>query len=66
MPKMKSHSGAKKRFRLTATGRLKHKQAGVSHLLTGKRHKNKRHLRGTAVVHHAQEAQVKRILPYGT
>ena len=65
MPKMKSHSGAKKRFSLTATGRLKHKQANVAHLLTGKRHKNKRQQRGTAIVNPAQEKQVKRCLPYG-
>lgn len=65
MPKMKSHSGAKKRFKVTANGHLKHKQAGVSHLLTGKRHKNKRHLRGGAIVDHAQERQIKKVLPYG-
>ena len=64
MPKMKSHSGAKKRFKLTATGRLKHKQANLSHLLTGKRHKNKRNARGTAIVNPAQEKQLKKIIPY--
>ena len=64
MPKMKSHSGAKKRFKVTATGKLKHKQAGVSHILSSKRHKNKRHLRGTAIVSAAQTKQVKRIIPY--
>jgi len=65
MPKMKSHSGAKKRFKLTATGKVKHKQANKSHLLTHESHKRKRQLRGTKVVDHAQERQVKRLLPYG-
>jgi large subunit ribosomal protein L35 len=65
MPKMKSHSGAKKRFKLTATGKVKHKKANKSHLLTHEAHKRKRQLRGTKVVAHAQERQVKRLLPYG-
>jgi large subunit ribosomal protein L35 len=65
MPKMKSHSGAKKRFKITATGRVKHKQANKSHLLSHESHKRKRQLRGTTVVSHAQERQVKRQLPYG-
>ena len=65
MPKMKSHSGAKKRFKVTANGRLKHKQANKSHLLSDEAHKRKRQLRGTKVVSHAQEAQVKRMIPYG-
>src|SRR5258708_29887233 len=65
MPKMKSHSGAKKRFKLTATGKVKHKQANKSHLLTHESHKRKRHLRGTKVVDHAQERQGERTVPYG-
>lgn len=64
MPKMKTHSGAKKRFKVTATGKVKHKQAHSSHLLTHERRKNKRHLRGTKLVDKAQEKQVKRMLPY--
>ena len=47
MPKMKTHKGAKKRFRITATGKLKRKQAGKKHLLSHKTGKRKRHLRGT-------------------
>ena len=66
MPKMKSHSGSKKRFKITATGRVKHKQANKSHLLSHEAHKRKRQLRGTKVVSKAQEAQVKRSLPYGS
>jgi large subunit ribosomal protein L35 len=45
MPKMKSHKGSKKRFRLTAKGKLKRRQAGKKHLLSGKTGKRKRHLR---------------------
>ena len=65
MPKMKTHSGAKKRFKVTAKGHVKHKQAHKSHLLSHEAHKRKRQLRGSKLVDHAQEAQVKRILPYG-
>ncbi len=50
MPKMKTHKGTKKRFRLTATGKVKHRRAGTSHLATRKTHKQKRNLRGTGVV----------------
>jgi large subunit ribosomal protein L35 len=49
MPKMKTHKGTKKRFRLTATGKVKHRRAGTSHLATRKTHKQKRNLRGTGV-----------------
>jgi len=64
MPKMKTHSGAKKRFKVTASGRVKHKQAHKSHLLTHERTKRKRRLRGSKVVNQAQEKQVKSLLPY--
>ena len=50
MPKMKTHKGTKKRFRLTGTGKAKHRHAGTSHLATRKTHKQKRNLRGTGVV----------------
>jgi large subunit ribosomal protein L35 len=49
MPKMKTHKGSKKRFRVTATGKLKRRQAGKKHLLSHKTGKRKRHLRGTVV-----------------
>lgn len=45
MPKMKTHKGAKKRFRITGTGKLKRKQAGKKHLNSSKTGKRKRHLR---------------------
>ncbi len=50
MPKQKTHKGAKKRFRLTATGKVKHRQAGTSHLANRMSQKRKRNLRGTGVL----------------
>jgi large subunit ribosomal protein L35 len=50
MPKQKTHKGAKKRFRATARGKVKHRQAGTSHLNSRLPHKRLRRLRGTAVL----------------
>ena len=50
MPKMKTHKGTRKRFRLTATGKVKHRGAGTSHLATRMSQKRKRKLRGTRVL----------------
>lgn len=50
MPKMKTHKGTKKRFRMTGTGKIKHRQAGTSHLATRMSQKRKRNLRGTTTV----------------
>ena len=49
MPKMKTHKASKKRFRVTATGKLKRSQAGKKHLNSHKTGKRKRHLRGTII-----------------
>lgn len=49
MPKMKTHKGAKKRFRVTANGKLKRRQAGKKHLLSHKTGERKRRLRGTII-----------------
>lgn len=49
MPKMKTHKGSKKRFRVTASGKLKRSQAGKRHLNSHKTGKRKRHLRGNIV-----------------
>ena len=65
MPKMKSNSGAKKRFRLTGTGRVKHYKAGKSHILTKKSTKRKRGLRHAGLIDKCQEHQIKLMLPYG-
>jgi len=50
MPKQKTHKGAKKRFRATGTGKIKHRQCGTSHLATAMSAKRKRNLRGTSVL----------------
>jgi large subunit ribosomal protein L35 len=49
MPKMKTHKGSKKRFRVTATGKLKRKQSGKRHLNSHKTGKRKRHLRESII-----------------
>lgn len=49
MPKMKTHKASRKRFRVTATGKLKRRQAGKKHLLSHKTGTRKRHLRGTVI-----------------
>jgi large subunit ribosomal protein L35 len=62
MPKMKSKSGAKKRFELTGTGKIKRKHAYKSHILTKKTKKRKRNLTYSAMVDHADAANVKEML----
>ena len=62
MPKMKSKSGAKKRFTLTATGRVKRKHAYKSHILTKKSIKRKRNLTKSTLVSPADEKNVKAML----
>jgi large subunit ribosomal protein L35 len=62
MPKLKTHKGTKKRFRLTAKGKIKHRPAGTSHLATRKTQKNKRHLRGTEVLNSGMTKAVTRAL----
>ena len=66
MPKLKSHSGAKKRFNLTASGKVKRAHAYKSHLLNGhgKTTKRKRGLRQTVAADVTNVAKVKRMLPY--
>ncbi|MEM0962841.1 MAG: 50S ribosomal protein L35 [Bacteroidota bacterium] len=62
MPKMKSNSGAKKRFALTGTGRVKRRKAFSSHILTKKSPKRKRNLRETTLVHPADEKRIKKLI----
>lgn len=64
MPKLKSNSGAAKRFRRTASGSFKRSQGFRRHILTKKSTKQKRHLRGPAMVHESDTAMVNRLLPY--
>jgi large subunit ribosomal protein L35 len=62
MPKVKTNSGAKKRFKLTGTGKLKRKHAFKNHILTKKETKQKRNLRHTAIVHKSDEGRIKKLL----
>lgn len=65
MAKIKSHSGAKKRFKFTGTGKLSYQKAGRRHLLTSKSPSRLRKLRKTAYVDSTQLDQMKKLLPYG-
>ncbi|HBZ36042.1 MAG TPA: 50S ribosomal protein L35 [Rikenellaceae bacterium] len=62
MPKMKTNTGAKKRFELTGTGKVKRKHAFKSHILTKKSTKRKRNLTHTAIVSSADEKKIKNLL----
>jgi large subunit ribosomal protein L35 len=62
MPKMKTHKGTKKRFRLTAKGKVKHRAAGTSHLATRMSQKRKRKLRGTRTVDSVEAARIRIVL----
>ena len=64
MPKMKTKSGAKKRFRVRGSGSIKRSQAFKRHILTKKSTKNKRHLRGVAGIDATNAASVAAMLPY--
>ena len=65
MPKMKTKSGAKKRFRMQGAGGIKRSRAFLRHILTKKSTKRKRALRGTTGVHETNTKSVKAMLPYG-
>ncbi len=65
MPKMKTVSSAKKRFKITGTGKIKRKHAFKSHILTKKATKRKRNLTHSALVHPADEANVLNMLNLG-
>ena len=62
MPKMKTNAGAKKRFKLTGTGKIKRKHAFKSHILTKKSKKRKRNLTYPGLVDKADEQNIKRLL----
>lgn len=65
MPKLKTHKGAAKRFRITATGKIKRGHSHARHILTKKTNKRKRHLDIDALVSDSDMDRVKRMLPYG-
>ena len=65
MPKMKTNRAGAKRFKLTATGKVKRWKAGHRHILTSKDRKRKNRLQAADTVNPADAARVKRMLPYG-
>ena len=65
MPKLKTHKGAAKRFRLTATGKIKRGHSHARHILTKKTSKRKRHLDIDTIVSEGDQKRVEAMLPYG-
>jgi large subunit ribosomal protein L35 len=64
MPKLKTHKGAAKRFKLTGTGKVKRGHAKLRHILTSKDKKTKRKLGKSALVSDGDLLKVKRMIPY--
>lgn len=64
MPKLKTHSGAKKRFNLTQSGKVKRARAFKSHILTKKTTKRTRRLRTTAYADMTNVDTIKKMIPY--
>ncbi len=64
MPKLKTKSGAAKRFKALGSGRFKRAQANLRHILTKKSTKRKRNLRGSTAVSASDHAHVRSMLPY--
>jgi large subunit ribosomal protein L35 len=65
MPKMKTNKSAKKRFRLSGSGRVRRPKAGGNHLMQEKSRKRIRRARNNDMVDKALEKKVKRLIPYG-
>jgi large subunit ribosomal protein L35 len=65
MPKLKTHKGAAKRVRLTATGKIKRGHSHARHILTKKSNKRKRHLDIDTLVSKADSKRILEMLPYG-
>ena len=64
MPKKKTKSGAKKRFKVTGTGKIKRKKSYARHILTKKETKQKRNLGRKVTVKKVDESNIKPMLPY--
>ncbi len=64
MPKLKTHSGAAKRFKKTGTGKVKRGHAFARHILTTKTTKKKRHLDRDTIMDKVDTKKVKRMIPY--
>ena len=65
MPKLKTKSSAKKRFSLTATGKVRRNQAGKQHGMIKRTNKQIRNLRGTTIMSRPDAKIVKKFIPYG-
>jgi len=64
MPKLKTKSGAKKRFKVTGSGKIKRKRAFMNHILTKKETKQKRRLANKTTVNKADEGNIRPMIPY--
>ena len=64
MPKMKTHRGAAKRFKITGTGKIKRSKAYKSHILTKKSAKRKRQLSQLTIMDKSDSKRIRRLLPY--
>jgi large subunit ribosomal protein L35 len=64
MPKIKTHSAAAKRFKLTGTGKIKRHHAGAAHILTKKNRKRKKRLASSALVADCDYARVRKMLVF--
>lgn len=64
MPKLKTHRGARKRFRFTGSGKIRRNRAFASHILTKKSAKRKRNLRKSTIVVPEETKRLKSLLPY--
>lgn len=65
MPKLKTNKGAKKRLKVTKSGKIKRKKEGARHILTKKSRKRKRALKASTTVDKAFKKKAKSMLPYG-
>ncbi len=65
MPKMKTKSGVKKRFSLTASGKVRRNQSGKQHGMIKRTNKQIRNLRGTTLASAADAKVIKKFMPYG-
>ncbi len=64
MPKIKTNRSAAKRFKRTATGKIKRRKPFANHILTKKTTKRKRNLRQASLVHKSDQERINRLIPY--
>ena len=64
MPKLKTNRGAAKRFKKTGTGKYKRSSSHMSHILTKKSSKRKRHLRSSSLISDSDVKSIRKLLPY--